>query len=62
MNETIEKIKEWIGDGNGEVSHLTDDQAERLLAWLEENDFDGEIPEEWDKLDEFWNLLLPAES
>jgi len=57
MNKTIDKIHEWIGYTE-DVDNLTAEQAEKLLKWLEENQFDGEVNENWDKLIEFFNQLI----
>lgn len=37
ISETKVKIGEWIG-GQEFIDSLTDEQAEQLLFWLEEND------------------------
>lgn len=54
--DNIIEIQNWIGYTD-DIIHLTKDQAEKLLDWLEKNEFDGEINENWDKLDKFWDTL-----
>lgn len=42
LTETKQKIEEWIGNGALFLESMSDDRAEELLDWLEENDINIE--------------------
>lgn len=55
QSDTMTAIENWIGLPDDE---LTEAQAERLLSWLQENDFSVESIDDIDKLSRFYNDLI----
>jgi hypothetical protein len=51
--EAKSKIEEWIGNGENFLTELSDEKAEKLFAWLEENDINIENPEDMNKVENY---------
>jgi hypothetical protein len=50
FSDTKSKIQAWIGNDGETLNHMTDEQADNLLNWLEENEIDVSKNEDVDKL------------
>ena len=53
-----DKVIEWIGS-DGNIEAMSDEKAEVLLSWLEENNFSVET--DMEKLEEFFPNVAPTE-
>ena len=56
--ETKQKIEDWIGNSGSWLDDLTDEQAEKINEYLEENDINIECLEDINKVAEFVNALI----
>lgn len=57
VGDTKERIQEWIGSFDG-LSGMSEETAEKILSFLEENNIDIEKPEDVQKTSDFVATLL----
>lgn len=58
FTETKQKIEDWIGNYGSWLDDLTDEQAEKINQYLEENNINIECLEDINKVAEFVNALI----
>jgi len=61
FTDTKQKIQDWIGNEESWLDDITEDQAEEILSFLENNDINIEEISDMNATAEFINNLLFSE-